>query len=348
MLRCSYAFALLCSCLAGCGDGPAPYSPLDAALVDAARPRDASAEDAAQPLGWVDFAVTGCDSGDGSEASPCIGASPLRLRFTALAPAPVDNQLWDFGDGSELDSSISPEHRYDAPGSYALSLNVEGPGGTAGVIRLAAVVVIPAPLAAECISDAHCGSGDCACEGTGECPDLLSAGMCFLDCASHEACGGNRCINLDPALLADQDWRRTTCVPACDPTGDECGPNKTCQALLGVDGILTHACFTPGLLRGLGSSCVDADENLVASLCASGVCIDQGQRGMCSAPCDVLACPSQSACATFDSGTPTPHCLPNCDSFACDADPALSCQQPGAGFSIDEAPVAAGYCAPSP
>lgn len=317
--------------------------------MDAQISADASPPgDAALPLGWVDFAVTGCVSGEGSEASPCIGPSPLRLRFTTLAPAEIDNQLWDFGDGSPAEPAANPEHEFVAPGSYDIALNVDGPGGTAGVTRLAAVVVIPAPLGATCSDDSHCASGDCACEDAASCPALLSAGLCVLDCPSHDACGGNRCIDLDPTGLASEDWHRTTCLPACTPGGGECREGHSCQALLGVDGVMSFACFSPGLVLPLGSSCKDADGNLVDAACASGLCLDQGDRGMCSATCDTQACPAGSACATFVGGAPAPHCLANCESFACDADAQLGCQAPGTAFTVDETANAAGYCAAIP
>lgn len=349
MLRRTLVLAALGACASACGDNGTPMA-IDAGEgQDAAEIGDADIRgDGPLPLGWVDFTITGCSSGEGTEASPCIGPSPLVLRFTALAPAEVQFQVWDFGDESEPSTEVSPEHRYDVPGSYALSLNVEGPGGTAGATRLAAVVVIPAPLAAHCIDDSHCSSGDCACEGSAICPALLSDGMCVLTCDNHAACGANLCINLDPTGVATDDWHQTTCVPACDPGADTCGPNQSCQALRGVDGVLNHACFTTGLLRPLGSSCRAPEGNLAPELCASGVCLDQGERGLCSEPCDINACPSGSACATFGGGDPTPHCLASCESFVCDADPGLGCQQPGAGFTVDETPNASGYCAPTP
>ncbi len=305
--------------------------------------------DATVQLGWVDFAVIGCTSGEGSEASPCIGPSPLRLRFALLTPAAVDSQSWFFGDGSEPDLSLNPEHVFAAPGSYDVSLNAEGPGGTAGVTRLAAVVVIPAPLAASCTSDSHCASGDCACELADSCPDVLGGGMCVRSCASHAACGGNRCVNLDPTGNGSEDWERTTCLPACTPQSDSCGPNRSCEALLGVDGLITHACFASGLLRPLGASCRDVDGQLSDALCASGLCLDLGDRGMCSFSCQSLACPSGSACATFVSGVPAgPHCLVDCSQNSCDADGSLACENAGTAFTVTGAASAAGYCAPIP
>lgn len=347
MLRCLSVLATLGACLSACGDNSVAVDVDASVAADAAPVFDADLRgDGPLPLGWVDFTVSGCKSGEGSEASPCIGPSPLRLQFTALAPAEVQNQVWTFGDGSEPDSSVSPAHRYDAPGSYAITLNVEGPGGTAGATRLSAVVVIPAPLAAECINDAYCGSGDCACEGEATCPELLAAGMCVLACDNHAACGANLCIDLDPTGIDTDDWHRTTCVPACDPSADTCRAGSSCQALRGVDGLLSYACFTTGILRPLGASCRNLEGDLAPELCASGVCLDLGERGMCSEACDLNACPSGSACATFGDGDPTPHCMASCDATSCDADPGLECQEPGAAFVVDETPTASGYCTP--
>lgn len=341
--------ATLLTALSACGDDGG-QSTNDAGRLDAAAPLDAdlTAGDAASPLGWVDFAVTGCASGEGSEASPCLGASPLHLRFTALAASPISTQLWTFGD-SEPDVRLSPERTFAAPGSYDVTLNVEGPGGSAGVTRLAAVVVIPAPLAASCVSDSHCASGDCACEAIGSCPDLLGGGMCVRNCASHATCGGNRCIDLDPTGQDAQDWQRTTCLPACDPAASTCGVGRSCEELLGVDGVLTYACFPSGLLQPIGASCRDASGVLQDSRCASGVCLDKGARGLCSFDCSNLACPLGSGCADFVNGSPAePHCLAECASSACDADGQLSCVEAGASFTIEGAASAGGYCASTP
>ncbi len=349
MLRSTIAVAALGLCVSACGDDGLPRDADAGVADDAAEIFDADIRgDGPLPLGWVDFTISGCTSGEGTEASPCIGPSPLILRFTALAPAEIENQLWDFGDDSEPSTAVSPEHRFDIPGSYALSLNVDGPGGTAGATRLAAVVVIPAPLAAQCINDSHCASGDCACEPLTSCPTLLSDGMCVLSCDNHAACGANLCINLDPTGVATDDWHRTTCVPACDPSADSCGPGASCQALRGVDDVLSFACFTTGVLRDLGAPCRDLEGNLAPALCASGVCLDLGDRGVCSEACDINACPEGSACATFSGGDPTPHCLANCETTSCDSDASLSCQQPGAEFAVDETPNPSGYCAQNP
>jgi PKD repeat protein len=341
---------LCCASLmaSACGDDAAGG---DAAPIpaDGAGPADAGPLiDATPQLGWVDFAVTGCESGVGTEAQPCVGASPLTLRFSVLAPADIDTQQWDFGDSSDPDMSPTPEHRYTAPGSYNLSLNVEGPGGTAGVTRLAAVVVIPAPLSAPCDADDHCASGSCACTDPQSCPAVLSPGMCVLDCTTNLECGGNVCAQLDPTAVADEDWRRSTCVPGCTPGAGECDAGQSCQPVLDVDGSWRNVCLAPGLLRPIGASCVDATGTRRDELCASGQCADLGDRGMCTTPCDSVSCPAGSECATFDSAPSEPVCLALCSATSCDGDAQLACQGPGSGFTVDGPPAPDGYCAPLP
>ena len=336
----------LLAAAAGCGnDTPIVASP-DAMVADARSSSDAGiGGDASAPLGWGGLAITGCETGDGSEASPCLGQSPLLLRFTALAPAQIDSHVWSFGDGSEPEPARSPMHRFSEPGSYDISLNVDGPGGSAGRTRLAAVVVIPASLGSQCGADAHCASGDCVCGEDESCPAPLDLGLCVLDCESHEACGGNLCIDLGPAN-DDELWRQTTCLPNCDPSFNDCGANSSCQALLGVDGVLSSACFATGLLAPIGASCRDASGALDDASCASGFCADLGLRGACSANCETTACPSGSACVTPTSGDPAPLCVATCDSTSCDADPQLSCRAPS-DFSVVGDAIAEGYCTPS-
>ncbi len=337
-------------CLIGvgaCGNDRPITSGADAAIRDAQNFSDAGIDgDASAPLGWVDFAISGCSSGDGSEASPCLGQSPLTLQFTALAPAQIDSHVWSFGDGSMPDPSRGPIHRFASPGSYDISLNVDGPGGSAGRTRLAAVVVIPAALGSECSTDAHCASANCVCDSDTSCPPPLDQGFCALDCESHEECGGNLCINLGEDD-GDAPWRRTTCLPSCAPNADECGANSSCQALNGVDGTFGHACFATGLLAAIGESCRDADNVLNDDLCASGLCMDLGLRGMCSASCETTECPEDSVCITPTSGTPSALCVATCDVAACDGDPQLRCRAPGDDFSIVGDAIVEGYCTPS-
>jgi PKD repeat protein len=328
---------------AGCGEANTSF---DAAPpVDARQLPDGSKSDAEPSLGWVDFALSGCESGAGTEADPCLGTAPLTLRFTVIAPAKVTDQAWDFGDGAPKSRLASPEHTYATPGDYSVTLNVAGPGGTAGAVHLAAVQVSAAPLGASCGDAAHCDSGDCLCP-QGTCLGPLSSGMCTASCTSDADCGPDAaCVDLDPADDASAPWHRSACLVDC--SSSSCSPDRTCQSLLGADGDWKWACFAPGFLREVGAPCKDGNGAPMSSWCASGQCLDVGTRGMCSLGCATSACPDNSECASFASGNPQMLCLAQCSAFACDQDPGLSCQQPSAmTFSLETSPDPQGYCAP--
>lgn len=61
-------------------------------------------------------------------ASPNIGNSPLDVQFTDSSEGDVSSWLWSFGDGATSDE-ISPEHTYQHPGIYTVSLGVSSPVG---------------------------------------------------------------------------------------------------------------------------------------------------------------------------------------------------------------------------
>jgi len=57
-----------------------------------------------------------------------IGELPLTPQIVNLSSGVISEQLWDFGDGT-FSSTSSPEKTYSEPGSFSISLTVEGPGG---------------------------------------------------------------------------------------------------------------------------------------------------------------------------------------------------------------------------
>ena len=356
------ALAALAAAAPGCscGDNAAGA---DAAAVDGdgGRLYDASmGPDAIAPLIWIDFSITGCVSGagvalggepdagaeapDAGAVEPCRGGAPLALEFVPIAPAAVDDYEWSFGDGSEPDGRAAPVHVYAAPGVYDVSLSAQGPGGTAGVTRVGAVVVGPGGIGAPCGDDDDCESALCVCE-EGSCAGIAS-GFCASPCGDEAPCETGACAQLQPAMVADPDeWQTTLCLPACDE-GQACAAGTVCRELLrGDEPGWVSACFAPGLLGDIGDSCVDAGGDLQDALCAGGLCLAEGQRGLCSADCDDGACPASATCATFDDGTPTPSCVARCDAdTACDSDPWLACTIDG--FTVDEVVSDDGYCAP--
>lgn len=323
----------------------------------------AAGPDAALPLIWIDFSITGCtppeggppaagtspDAGPGGEP-PCRGAAPLALQFIPIAPAPVDVYEWRFeGDGSEPDSRATPDHVFAQPGVYDVSLNAQGPGGTADTLKQGIVVVEPAPIGGPCDGAEQCASGLCLCGGGG--CEGLATGLCSAPCSGP--CAEGVCADLAPSLpSAPEPWQEKLCLAGCAETG-ACPPGSHCSELVAGDGggwVL--ACFPPGPLAGLGESCARPSGDLDDALCASGDCLAEGLRGLCGASCGPgNPCPPSAACASFDGGPPGPTCLARCDAdSACDSDPWLACQAPGGtgakSFTVDEPASPGGYCAP--
>jgi PKD repeat protein len=351
-----------------CGDNAAGS---DAAAVDGDGGRlfDASmGPDAIAPLIWIDFSITGCASGagvalgtvdagvddaDAGAFEPCRGDAPLALEFVPIAPASVDVYEWSFGDGSEPVGRAAPVHVYTEPGVYDVSLSAQGPGGTAGMIKPGVVVVGPAGLGAPCDGDDDCESGLCVC-GDGDCA-AFAGGFCSAPCGAGTPCEVGACAQLAPGSPPAPDpWQATLCLPDCEG-GAACRAGSVCRELLrGDDDGWVEGCFAPGLLGDVGDACADAGGVLQDHLCAGGVCLAEGQRGACSAACDVTAdCPTSAACATFEGGAPEPSCVARCDAdTACDGDPWLACAAPGGtgakDFTVDEIASDDGYCAPKP
>lgn len=61
--------------------------------------------------------------------SPRSGSWPLRVRFNDLSAGDIDSWQWNFGDGSSS-SRRNPSHTYSNPGTYTVTLDVSGPGGS--------------------------------------------------------------------------------------------------------------------------------------------------------------------------------------------------------------------------
>lgn len=87
--------------------------------------------------------LLGCSSGsDGNKnpappaaptaafgAQPTTGEAPLAVAFTDLSSGNVTSWAWDFGDGGGASVS-DPSHVYANPGTYTVSLTVQGAGGS--------------------------------------------------------------------------------------------------------------------------------------------------------------------------------------------------------------------------
>nr|WP_319272835.1 PKD domain-containing protein [uncultured Draconibacterium sp.] len=89
--------------------------------------------------------VTGVTSDFTSDlVSGCKGTE---ISFTDLSSENVVDWLWDFGDGSPLDSTQNPFHVYTEPGNYVVSLKVNNAIGCTDSISKEAYITIHPPLA---------------------------------------------------------------------------------------------------------------------------------------------------------------------------------------------------------
>ena len=82
-------------------------------------------------------------------ATPLSGDAPLEVAFTDLSTRHHTTWLWTFGDGG-TSSETNPVHLYALPGTYTVSLTVEGLGGidTETKVDYVAANTPPAPVAA--------------------------------------------------------------------------------------------------------------------------------------------------------------------------------------------------------
>jgi PKD repeat protein len=74
----------------------------------------------------------------GFSASPTSGDAPLTVNFTDQSTGEITSWAWDFGDGS---TSKNPSHTYQTAGTYTVSLEVTGPGGSDTEIKTGYVIV---------------------------------------------------------------------------------------------------------------------------------------------------------------------------------------------------------------
>ena len=63
-------------------------------------------------------------------ATPTTGSAPLPVSFQDLSGGTPTSWQWTFGDGG-TSSAQNPSHTYTTPGTYDVTLTIDGPGGTA-------------------------------------------------------------------------------------------------------------------------------------------------------------------------------------------------------------------------
>ncbi|MFT7541165.1 MAG: PKD repeat protein, partial [Gammaproteobacteria bacterium] len=89
-------------------------------------------------------------------ADVTTGVEPLSVNFSDLTTGNVNAWAWDFGDGTSS-SAQNPAHVFGAAGTYTVSLNATGLGGSDGEVKTGYIVVTNAPPVANFIADVTTG-----------------------------------------------------------------------------------------------------------------------------------------------------------------------------------------------
>ncbi|MCB8944493.1 MAG: PKD domain-containing protein [Ardenticatenaceae bacterium] len=75
------------------------------------------------------------------DALPREGLAPLPVNFFNLSQGLFDSSLWDLGDGT-ISTETDPQHIYELPGVYTITLTVSGPGGSDTLVQPGFVTVL--------------------------------------------------------------------------------------------------------------------------------------------------------------------------------------------------------------
>lgn len=85
------------------------------------------------------FGTGNCDLVADFSFDPTTGDAPLIVQFTDESIGEVTDYLWTFGDGTPESTDANPEHEFEEPGIYTVTLTVTGPLGTDSVSQLIVV-----------------------------------------------------------------------------------------------------------------------------------------------------------------------------------------------------------------
>jgi PKD repeat protein len=297
------------------------------------------------PAPVIDFAVQGCTE---RTADRCAGPVPLTLTFSAVLQGDAKSLTWDFGDGTEAQTSRVVTHTYTRAGSFTVTLGAVTASGSLTEQKAGFVDVRAAPPGGACSDDGSCLTGTCVCYQS--CAFPLSEGLCLASC-DKLACDlpGTTCIDLSvPGLEAPPPWRTRLCLPACK-TDKECRPGFLCRLAPSTGG-WAPACLPP-FPRSVAEPCRTASGAVDPAQCLGGICLDVGASGYCSASCTTSSCLQGPRCARLGPAGPL-VCLQRCTPGSCSGDAQLDCELPDPtgqlGFEIigPADPAGTRYCAP--
>jgi PKD repeat protein len=101
-----------------------------------------------QTVAKADY-ITSNEAGNANfSANPKQGVAPLAVNFSNLSAGDFNSCLWNFGDGNTLQSCADPTHTYTTPGTYTVSLAIDGPGGPDSV-TFNNLITVHEPVAAD-------------------------------------------------------------------------------------------------------------------------------------------------------------------------------------------------------
>jgi len=93
----------------------------------------------------------------GFSANPTSGDAYLSVQFTDTSTGAITSWSWTFGDGG-TSTSEDPQHTYQVPGTYSVTLTVSGPGGSNAHTKTDYITVTqPPPPVADFTSDKTIG-----------------------------------------------------------------------------------------------------------------------------------------------------------------------------------------------
>ena len=305
----------------------------------------------------IDFSVENCPSFD-AQGPTCTGRAPLSVRFVPLATAAVTQYSWNFGDTPTSYYETAPIHVYTTPGIYSVRMVATGGDGSpVSQVHTNFIVVQTNAIGDPCDTSPQCDEGlFCLCPADAPCSSGPGHGMCAASCQAGNCGDSQVCAGLltaTPPTGKAAGWQAQLCLHACAKDAD-CSVGLSCRTLPpGQAGSAwIHGCFA-SVPIDVGNPCRDDEGNLRNDLCASGMCVDLGANGLCSADCSVASCPPSSDCTVFGDGRKL--CLRPCKgNFTCSQDPLLTCVVPGPGdlgyqlASPTSPGVAPSYCAPTP
>ncbi len=130
-------------------------------------------------------------------ADPTQGESPLLVNFYDTSRGDIHTYEWDFGDEAKS-YKTSPEHKYDDPGEYTVSLYVSGPDGSDEMIKRNYIQVKPSGCLVIKVIDGD--TFDVRCDGDKETIRLYG-----VDCPESNQAYGDKATSYTTSQILNKE-----------------------------------------------------------------------------------------------------------------------------------------------